>query len=138
MDTIIFVLFAAIVVIGLALLAFITITRKKPTSLNQDDFRSRWLKIENSLDENQASVHICILSADKLLDKALKARHFKGETMGERLKSAGSSLSKINAVWAAHKLRNQIAHESDVFIKPETARQALAVFKVALKDLGAL
>lgn len=138
MDSIIFILFAAIVIIGIILLVIITMTRKGPTGLKKDEFRSKWLRIENSLSENESSRHLSILNADKLLDDALKARGYKGDTMGERLKSARPKLSNNNAVWAAHKLRNQIAHESDVFIKPETARHALAAFKVALKDVGAL
>ncbi len=138
MDSIIFVMFAAIVIIGLGFLVIITLTRKGPRGLNQEKFRSRWLAIEGSLGESESSRHLCILNADKLLDEALKARGFRGQTMGERLKSARKTLRNNNAVWAAHKLRNQIAHESDISIKPQTARQALAAFKGGLKDVGAL
>jgi len=138
MDSIIFIMFAAIVVIGIALLAIITLTRKGPRGLNQEEYRSKWLRIEGSVNESESSRHMAILNADKLLDSALKNKGVRGETMGERLKNARSKLSNNNAVWAAHKLRNQIAHESDVFVKPETLRHALSAFKTALKDIGAL
>lgn len=138
MDSIIFVLFGAIVLIGVILLVIITLTRKGPKGLKQDEFRSKWLKIQSQVNDTAASRQLAILSADTLLDSALKARGYSGNTMGERLKSAHGALSQKNAVWAAHKLRNQIAHEEDVVVKPQTVQHALAAFKTALKDLGAL
>ena len=107
--------------------------------LNVERYRSQWLEIEGSLSQKQpASYQMAILNADKLLDRALRERGYRGNTMGERLKTAGSAFGNINAVWAAHKLRNRIAHETDVNITYTTARRALATFKQALKDLGAI
>ena len=76
--------------------------------------------------------------ADKLLDHALKERGAKGETMGERMKTLQTTWSNANAVWGAHKLRNQVAHEPDVQLSYDLARRALASFKQALKDVGAI
>jgi transposase len=56
--------------------------------------------------------------------------------MGERMKN--STWSNADAVWQAHKLRNRIAHESDVTVSYDDARRALAGFKLGLKDLGAI
>lgn len=137
MNSLIILMFVAIVIIGLGLMLLIALTRKHPPGLNQEEFRSRWLSIESSCNEDLGSQQMAILNADKLLDKALKARGYKGETMGDRLKNARAALKNNNAVWAAHKLRNQIAHE-DITIKPHTARHALNAFKNGLKDLGAL
>jgi hypothetical protein len=67
---------------------------------------------------------------------ALKERGVRGNTMGERMKN--SSWSNANAVWAAHKIRNKIAHEADVAVDYDTARRALASFKQGLKDVGAI
>jgi hypothetical protein len=79
-----------------------------------------------------------VLNADKLLDQALRERAIKGETMGERMKTLRDTWSNANAVWSAHKLRNQIAHEADVRVTYDDARRALAGFKQALKDVGAI
>jgi hypothetical protein len=79
-----------------------------------------------------------ILNADKLLDLALKERGIKGETMGERMKNAKDTWKNANAVWGAHKLRNQIAHEADIRVGYDDTRRALAGFKQALKDVGAI
>ncbi len=137
MDGLVIILFVAVLAIGISLMLIITLTRKSPPGINKDIFRSKWLGIENSLDESESSRHLAVLNADKLLDAALKARGFKGDTMGERMKSARETFRNNNAVWAAHKLRNQIAHE-DIIVKPHTTKQALAAFKGALKDVGAL
>ena len=58
--------------------------------------------------------------------------------MAERMTSASRVFSRRESVWAAHKLRNRIAHEHTVKINPEWTRKALASFKRALKDLGAI
>lgn len=137
MNSIIVLMFVVIVVIGVGLMVIIALTRKGPIGLNQEQFRSKWLTIEGSLSDDPNTHQLAILNADKLLDSALKARGFKGETMGERLKSARTVFKNNNAVWAAHKLRNQIAHE-EITVKKQTVLQALSAFKRALKDVGAL
>ncbi|MDO4684130.1 MAG: hypothetical protein Q4B06_00295 [Candidatus Saccharibacteria bacterium] len=129
--------FAIILIVGGAIL--VAIVTRGGRQLDKEKFRSRWLKIESSLQKNQeASYHLSVLNADKLLDSALRESGYKGSTMGERLKSAGQVFSNRNAVWAAHKLRNQIAHEPEVQVSYMTARRALASFKQALKDVGAI
>ena len=138
MSSLIIIMVIVIIMIGIIMLAVIATTRKNVPGLDKEVFCTKWLKIEGSMIDDEGSSHLAILNADKLLDEALKARGFAGETMRERMKSARSSFSNNNAVWAAHKLRNQIAHESDVSIKSKTARYALKAFKKGLKDLGAL
>ena len=61
-----------------------------------------------------------------------------GKTMGDRLKRGGGRFTDLNAVWRAHKLRNAIAHETDLEIGYKQTANALAVYKQALKDLGAI
>lgn len=132
-------LFAAIIIIGALLFAVINVTRRGAAHLDVDKYRTRWLAIEQSLVRDQpASSHMAILNADKLVDQALKERGYGGQTMGERMKTAKAIWSNRNAIWEAHKLRNQIAHEPDANVTYESARRALAGFKQALKDLGAI
>jgi len=137
MEGIIVLLFGAVVLIGVGLMVLIALTRKSPKGLNHEEYRSKWLKIENSISEDESSLHLAVLNADKLLDAALKARGFRGETMGERMKNARNAFRNNDAVWGAHKLRNKIAHE-EISVSPKLAKQALAAFKGALKDVGAL
>jgi hypothetical protein len=138
MDNIIVVMFAAIISIGGLLLLIIVITRNGPRVLEKATYRSKWLAIESALGSDEASRHVAIMKADALLDRALRERGIRGATMGERMNQAKPLFSNNNAIWAAHKIRNKIAHEDDITIQDKTARQSLKAFKIALKDVGAL
>lgn len=139
MDVGILIFFVVILLIGAVVLFFIAARGRGSSSLNVDKYRSDWLRIDQSVaKESESSCHLAILNADKLLDSALRQRGFKGETMGERMKSAQNVWSNANHVWTAHKLRNQIAHEPNVNVSYDTTRRALAAFKQALKDVGAI
>lgn len=134
-----FIFIVGVLIVGILLAAVIMLTKKGVSPLNVDKYRLRWLTIEQQLNRDEpSSAQLCVLNADKLLDQALKEHGVKGETMGERMKTARDSWSDANGVWTAHKLRNQIAHEPDVRVSYEDARRALTSFKRALKDIGAI
>jgi hypothetical protein len=139
MDGTLLAFMVGILIIGILLIVVITITKKSPQQLDVDKYRLKWLAIEKQLNRSEpSSYHLCVLNADKLLDQALRERSVRGETMGERMKTAKETWSNANAVWGAHKLRNQIAHEAEVQVGYDDARRALAGFKQALKDIGAI
>lgn len=139
LDQSLIFLFAALIIVGGLLFAFIGFNRKGSRQLDVEKYRVKWLKIEQCLKRSEpSSCHLAILEADKLVDQALKDRGFVGDTMGERMKYASKMFSDRNGVWSAHKLRNKIAHESDVQVSYAETRQALAGFKKALKDVGAI
>ncbi len=138
MDAGIIVLFAAVLIIGVLLFAVITLGKRSST-LDVEKYRTRWMAIEQSLERDSAMSHrMTIIDADKLVDQALKDKGFRGQTMGERLKSAKTALPHRDNIWQAHKLRNQVAHEPDAKVSYDQARRALAQFKQTLKDLGAI
>jgi hypothetical protein len=135
--TILFI--AAVLVFAGILMTIITLTKRSPRQLDVEKYRSQWMAIEQQLRRDDASSYqLCVLNADKLLDKALQDRQLPGNTMGERMKAAQSRWSNANVIWSAHKLRNQIAHDSDVVVNYESARRALGAFKQGLKDMGAI
>lgn len=130
---------AAILVFGALLFAVIALTKKTPRGLDVEKYRCRWLTIEQQLKRDEvSSYHMTVLNADTLLDQALKEKGVKGATMGERMKNMQQKWSNANHVWSAHKLRNQIAHESDVRLDYDSVRRTLTAFKQALKDIGAI
>lgn len=138
MDSSVILVFAFVIVLCVLLFALITFG-KRGRSLNIEAYRVKWMEIEHSLDKNnEASFHLAILNADKLVDQALREKGFSGKTMGERLKSTRGQLSDRDSIWFSHKLRNRIAHESNIRVNYAQARRALAGFKRALKDLGAI
>lgn len=129
----------AILLVGGMILFLVSHGRRGVSELNQEKYRKSWMTINHSMKKDEeSSYHLAIMNADKLLDQALKQRGFKGDTMGERMRSAKDHWSNANNTWAAHKLRNQIAHEQNVKVSYTTARRALAAFKQSLKDLGAI
>lgn len=129
----------AILIVAVLVFVAILLTGKRNYHFNVEAYQSRFLAIENKLNkENSATFPIVIIEADKLLDKALMEMGVPGKTMGDRLKRSGDKFTEINAVWRAHKLRNAIAHETDLEISYKQAFNALGIYKQALKDLGAI
>ena len=138
MNDLILTMFISVVVIGIGLLIVISLTRRGGKALDQQKYRSRWLEITQSAGSTPETWQFAIMSADKLLDSALRERGVAGETLGERLKNSKPYLSNIDSVWRAHKLRNRIAHDDGVKVSQRQASEALKIFKRALTDLGAL
>lgn len=139
LDMSLFYLFLAILIVGVLIFLAIRFSQHKGHSFDKEEYQYLWMKVENGLaKENLASYNMAVVEADKLLDKAMCEMGVTGNNMGERLKRSGDKFSAVNAVWYAHKLRNQIAHEPGFNIKYEQARNALKTFKQALKDLGAV
>lgn len=129
----------AIIAVGLLVLIAIILKSAHRHTFNKEEYQTRWLKIENSLRKDEPSSYaLAVIEGDKLLDKAMREYGVSGKTMGERLKRMDGKLSEINKVWTAHKVRNQIAHADDFQLDYATASRALATFKRALKDLGAI
>jgi hypothetical protein len=107
--------------------------------LNTTNYYNWWENIANELDPRQSSTFkSTIFDADKLLDLALCESGFNGDTMRDRLISANKYFSDPDAVWDAHKLRNNLAHAVGFHITFTKAKNALSAYKQALKDLGAL
>lgn len=139
MDSSVIFLLIAILLVGILVFVAIALTGHRAHDFDKEVYQTAFLQIENSLrKENPLSYHTAIIEADKLLDRAMNEMGIPGKTMGERLKRVGNKFTKLNSVWYAHKIRNQIAHEHG--FKPEynQAKHALAAYKQALKDLGAI
>lgn len=138
MPSIIF-LAIAIVAVGILALIAMTLSNKHNYTFDVEEYQTKWLKIENGLIKNDPRTYnISVIDADKLLDKALNEMGTPGKTMGERMKRVNDRFERPNAVWSAHKLRNQIAHEHGFETDYGQAHRALSAFRQALKDLGAI
>lgn len=106
--------------------------------LNKTEYQKHWQEKVLTCLKNADDYKLAIIEADKLMDKVFKEYNLRGQTMGERLVSAGKFLSNKDAVWQVHKLRNSLIHEVDVEINLDQTKRALVVFAQALRDLGAL
>lgn len=117
----------------LLLLAILVIAHKGKPRLNKKHFEKQWERINEN--ENYTAA---VLSADELLEEALKHAGIKGGTTGERLNNSVGFLRDINGAWSAHKLRNRIKEEADFAPTAMECQKVLRQYKKALKDLGAL
>lgn len=93
------------------------------------EIQSSWKRIIRQKDQRHS-----IMDADKLLDYALFQYGMKG-SLGSKLKKSTSRFKDINAVWAAHKIRNNIAHQMNYKVTERVYKKAMMSFKQAFKDL---
>jgi hypothetical protein len=130
---------SAVLIFGGLLFVVVSLAKNSPRQLDQDKYRSRWMAIESRLKRDDSNSYmVCILEADKLLDHALRDRGLSGNSMADRMKQHQGKWTNGNGVWAAHKLRNKLAHETDIQVDYERTRQARVAFKQGLKDVGAI
>lgn len=105
-------------------------SRKKLSPASIQRVREKWKQIIDQPDHRHA-----ILDADKLLDYALSELGLKGN-LGSKLKKSPHLFSRVNDVWKAHKIRNNIAHQIDYQVTEPSYKQTMLYFKQAFKDLG--
>lgn len=129
----------AVLIVAVMVLIAMLFTKKRQYRFNVEVYQTKFLKIENGLNKNNSATFMkTVIDGDKLLDKAMMEMGVPGKTMGDRLKHSKDKFTDINAVWRAHKLRNALAHEDDLEITYRQAVTALAIYKQALKDIGAI
>lgn len=96
-----------------------------------------WQDILKKLDsDNPSDWNLAVIQADSLVDNILKEMGLPGETMGERMKTLDHSrLASLDDLWEAHRIRNQIAHETDRTATKHKAAYAISLFGKVLKEL---
>jgi len=106
----------------------------------QQRIMKQWDGIVRKLaSDDPDSYKMAIIEADKIFDDLLKRIGYQGEDMGERLKQiTPAQVANIQQVWAAHKVRNRIAHEPDFYLTKEDAIRAIEAYERAFEDLELL
>lgn len=129
----------AVLIVGVMIFVAMIMTKKRHYRFDVEAYQSKFLTIESELNKHSSATFMkTVIDCDKLLDKAMVEMGIPGKNMGERLKHSKDKFTDINSVWKAHKLRNALAHESDLEITYRQALAALAIYKKALKDIGAI
>jgi len=107
------------------------------TNLPREHARRAWVRIEEHFYKGgENDLKIAIIEADKLLDEALREAGIRGVNPGERLKNVKrGQLPDVEAVWQAHRVRNQIAHEANLRLKRDIAERTLKIYEEALRAL---
>lgn len=101
--------------------------------------------VDNKLQEIDTLINLgkpsnnqkAVLEADKLLDHILKGLRTPGLTMGDRLKASRKRFSSeaYENAWQAHKVRNEIVHNSEYELMDYQAKEAIEKYKKAIKEL---
>ncbi len=98
-----------------------------------------WRDVEQLMARgDEMSARLAVMHADAVLDKALQAKHFPGDRFATRMQFAQKKYRELRRVWWAHKLRNELSHNPHSSLRGGEARKAVATFKKALVDIGAL
>lgn len=127
------------VIVGLTIL-FIVIKmgmRRAPLKPRKKTYNARWKELQKYY-KTKDTWPQAINTADKLLDKALIKKGFKGKSMGERLVSAQRTFTDNDSLWYSHKLSKKLRENPELKLKEKEVKEALIGFRQALKDLGAL
>jgi hypothetical protein len=111
--------------------------RRRSKRLNVKHFTERWRALQKHC-ATRKTWPMALTEADALLAKALKQRRFKGKTTGERLVAAQHELGSNSAVWFSHKFCQRMDGVDVRTLKKKDVAEALAGFRQALRDLGAL
>lgn len=97
----------------------------------------RWESIEkHSESENPNDWRQAIIEADIILDEMVTRMGYKGDNLGEKLKSIeASDFVTLNNAWEGHKVRNRIAHEGAEFVLTKRqAKETIELYKSVFRE----
>ncbi len=100
-------------------------------------FMDQWTELQKFC-KSKDTWALAVINADKLLDEALKKKHLKGKSMGERMVEAQKLLSDNDGVWFAHNMAKKLLDDSHGKLKETDVKKSLVGIRQALRDLGAL
>ncbi len=105
----------------------------------REKFSEKWEEIRaraESADPNDYKY--AVVEADAILDDALERAGIPGASVAEKLTEAHRVIGNIDAIWAAHWLRNTVAHDHNAYVSPADARRAIEAYQQALQELNAI
>lgn len=111
---------------------------KTVSQVTAGNISSDWKNISILVSQKTpSSLKNALITADKTLDNALRDL-VSGENMGERLRNSETKFDRAlyNKIWEAHKIRNNLVHESGYEPPHFVITEAIEVFKTALQTLG--
>lgn len=99
----------------------------------------RWMKTLTYLfSESSSDWKLAIIEADAMLDDLMSQLGFRGETLGEKLKSANQEkFRNLTIAWEVHTIRNRIAHEGLSYeLSQYEAKRVIALYEMIFRDYG--
>jgi hypothetical protein len=88
--------------------------------------------------ENAGDWKLAVIEADGMLDGLVDQLGFKGDNLGEKLKSANQEyFHSLPTAWEVHTIRNRIAHEgSDFGLSQHEAKRVIALYEQIFREFG--
>jgi hypothetical protein len=99
----------------------------------------RWSKTLSYLFSQHASDwKLAIIEADSMLESLMEQLGFRGETLGDRLKTANQeNFPNLTIAWEVHTIRNRIAHEGLAFeVSQHEAKRVIALYEQIFHEYG--
>jgi hypothetical protein len=97
----------------------------------------RWSVVQNHLNsDSEADWKFAVIEADNILDELVRKMGYDGEDLGERLKAVEpSDFQSLQSAWEAHKVRNQIVHESSGFeLTYAEAKRVVGLYELVFRE----
>ena len=112
---------------------------KKASKHESVSHNPRWGNVLNYLfSTNPGDWKLSVIEADSMLEALLDQLGFKGETLGDKLKSADAEKFKgLPIAWEVHTVRNRIAHEGANFeLSAHEAKRIIALYEQIFRPYG--
>lgn len=119
--------------------SLIPVKNTKDKEKDKDLKNEKWAIIMNHIEsENANDWRLAILEADIVLGELMDKLGYRGDSMGEQLKSVEKDdFITIDDAWEAHKVRNSIAHEGSGFLITEReAKRIIGLYKKVFEEHG--
>ncbi len=100
---------------------------------------ARWKRIRELIESSQQNDwRAAIIEADIMLDEMLTRLGYIGASIGDKLKTANQShFQTLQDAWAAHKVRNDIAHQGTAFeLSPNIAYRAIGQYENVFREFN--
>jgi hypothetical protein len=99
----------------------------------------RWIKTLGYLfSQHESDWKLAVIEADAMLESLMNQLGFKGETFGDKLKSANQdNFHSLTSAWEVHNIRNRIAHEGAAFpLSQHEAKRVIALYEQIFREFG--
>jgi hypothetical protein len=149
-DNILTFIFSVVAIIALTVIMYVIVRKmemkqetarklSRPLETDIEPLRKndRWQKVlDHVYSQNPSDWRLAIIEADTILEEMVTKMGYKGENLGEKLKSVEpSDFNTLQEAWEAHKVRNKIAHEGLNFqMDHREAKRVISLFEKVFKE----
>ena len=112
---------------------------KKASQGGEVSRNERWTQTLSYLfSEHASDWKLAIIEADSMLETLMDQLGFKGDNLGEKLKSASQEEFRgLSSAWEVHTIRNKIAHEGLAYqVSHHEAKRIIAIYESIFRQYG--